>query len=156
MFDRVMFSHNKDEWGTPKELLDDLELEFGPLSDPCPITWKPGDPDGLSIEWGPVTFVNPPYSEWQRWVEKAYNEYLKGKTVILLLPARTDTKAFHEYIMRSTEIRFIQGRLKFGESKNSAPFPSMLVIFKCPHPWPNMRTQIFSQTVRKQMEKSTS
>jgi site-specific DNA-methyltransferase (adenine-specific) len=126
---RVLFSHNKDEWSTPKDLLDKLENEFGEFYDPCPITWKPGDPDGLKLEWGDRNFVNPPYSQWQEWVKKGYEEYLKGKLVVFLLPARTDTKAFHNFIMRSNEIRFIKGRLRFGCSENSAPFPSMLVIF---------------------------
>ena len=64
------------------------------------------------------------------WVKKAYQTSLKGKTVVMLLPARTDTKWFHEYIYHNSEIRFVKGRLKFGEAKNAAPFPSMVVIFK--------------------------
>lgn len=63
------------------------------------------------------------------WLEKAYKESQKGNTVVLLLPARTDTRWFHEYVIGKSEIRFIKGRLKFGDGKNSAPFPSMLVIY---------------------------
>lgn len=66
-----------------------------------------------------------------KWIEKAYKTHEEfGNTIVMLLPARTDTKAFHKFIYHKAEIRFIQGRLKFGNSKNSAPFPSMLVIYK--------------------------
>lgn len=76
-------------------------------------------------------FCNPPYSEISKWVEKAFYETRKDNTlVVLLIPARTDTKYFHNYILHRTEIRFVKGRLKFGDSKNSAPFPSMVVIFR--------------------------
>ena len=76
-------------------------------------------------------WCNPPYGrEIGKWVEKAYNESLKGAMVVMLLPARTDTKWFHDYIYGKAEIRFVRGRLKFGDSKNSAPFPSMVVIFR--------------------------
>lgn len=76
-------------------------------------------------------FCNPPYSVIDEWVRKAYEESFKPATcVVLLIPARTDTKWFHDYILNRAEVRFIRGRLRFGESKNSAPFPSMLVIFR--------------------------
>ena len=79
-------------------------------------------------------FCNPPYGRTiGLWVKKAYEESQKSNTlVVLLLPARTDTKYFHDYILYRSEIRFLPGRLKFGNSKNSAPFPSMLVIFRAP------------------------
>ena len=81
---------------------------------------------------GYTVFVNPPYGrEIKDWVKKAYEEGQKlDTTVVMLIPARTDTKYFHEYIYNKSEIRFIKGRLKFGDSKNSAPFPSMVVVFK--------------------------
>lgn len=76
-------------------------------------------------------FCNPPYSNIKEWVRKCYEESLKPNTlVVLLMPARTDTRYFHDYIINRTEIRFIKGRLKFGDGKNSAPFPSMVVIFR--------------------------
>ena len=75
-------------------------------------------------------FVNPPYSDIKRWSEKCYKESLNGSTVVMLMPARTDTKYFHEWILGKAEIRFIKGRLKFGNSKNGAPFPSIIVIYK--------------------------
>ena len=81
---------------------------------------------------GYQVYCNPPYGrEIKTWVEKAYFESKKpDTTVVMLLPARTDTKWFHEYIYENAEIRFVKGRLKFGNSKNSAPFPSMVVVFK--------------------------
>ena len=80
---------------------------------------------------GYIVFCNPPYSNISAWVKKAYYESFKPETVIvLLIPARTDTKYFQEYIYHRAEIRFIKGRLKFGDSKNAAPFPSMVVIFR--------------------------
>lgn len=83
---------------------------------------------------GARVFCNPPYGrETGRWVAKAYEEGHKpGSLVVLLLPARTDTTYFHDYILGRSEIRFIRGRLKFGGGKNPAPFPSMLVIFRGP------------------------
>lgn len=76
-------------------------------------------------------FVNPPYSDIKAWVQKAWQESTKPNTVVvMLIPARTDTRYFHEYILHRSEIRFLKGRLKFGDSKNCAPFPSMLVIFR--------------------------
>lgn len=76
-------------------------------------------------------FCNPPYSEIGRWVEKAFYEGQKDNTtVVLLIPSRTDTRYFHNFIYGRSEIRFIKGRLKFGQAKNNAPFPSMIVIFR--------------------------
>jgi len=74
--------------------------------------------------------MNPPYGrEIGKWVEKAHYEAKRGAKVICLLPARTDTRWFHDHILGKAEVRFIKGRLKFGDGKNSAPFPSMLVIY---------------------------
>jgi site-specific DNA-methyltransferase (adenine-specific) len=79
-------------------------------------------------------FCNPPYSEIEKWVAKAFYESRKDKTlVVLLIPSRTDTRYFHNFIYNRAEIRFVKGRLKFGDGKNSAPFPSMLVIFRGPY-----------------------
>jgi site-specific DNA-methyltransferase (adenine-specific) len=124
-----------DKWETPKELYNTLHNEFDFNFDPCPITWKPGDQDGLTIDWGTRTFCNPPYSNVSKWIKKAYEEHKKGKTVVMLINAITDTKAFHEYIYNQSEIRFIKGRLKFinpenPNKKQPSPKPSMIVIFK--------------------------
>ncbi|MDG4967109.1 phage N-6-adenine-methyltransferase [Lactococcus lactis] len=78
------------------------------------------------------SFCNPPYGRQVKdWFKKAYNESQKDNTtVVMLIPARTDRIYFHEYIYHKSEIRFIKGPLKFGDAKNSATFPSMVVIFR--------------------------
>ena len=121
---KVHFSSKTDKWFTPKDLYNKLNKEFKFDFDPCPINPKF---DGLNIKWGKRNFMNPPYGrEIGKWVKKASESPL----TVCLLPARTDTKWFHDYILGKAEIRFIKGRLKFGEAVNSAPFPSMVVIFK--------------------------
>lgn len=87
--------------------------------------------DGLKQDWtGEVVFCNPPYGRgMDAWVKKCYEHYLAGGTAVMLIFARTDTKVFHEYIYHKAELRFVKGRLKFGGSVNSAPMPSMVVIY---------------------------
>ena len=115
------------DWQTPKDVYDKLNTEFHFDFDPCPTN---PNFDGLSIEWGKSNFVNPPYGrELPKWAKKGYEEAQKGKIVVFLVPSRTDTTYWHNYFMKADEIRFIKGRLKFGNSKNSAPFPSAVVIF---------------------------
>ena len=126
---KLMFSSACDNWKTPSDVYNKLDQEFNFDFDPCPLNDNP-DFDGLAIEWGKCSFVNPPYSDISNWCKKAYEEYLKGKTVVMLIPSRTDTRYWHNYIMQATEIRFIKGRLKFGDSKNSAPFPSAIIVFR--------------------------
>src|SRR5690606_15453380 len=91
--------------------------------------------DGLKQDWSKdIVFMNPPYGNEQKlWIKKAYEESLKGATVVCLIPARTDTIAWHTYIFNKAEIRFLKGRLKFGDGKNPAPFPSAVVIYKAAH-----------------------
>src|SRR3990167_55222 len=128
MFQRKpLFSSQKQNCTTPIKFYQELNNEFHFDFDPCPIVHKF---DGLSIDWGKSNFVNPPYNQIATWLLKGVEEYEKGKTVVFLIPSRTDTKWWHTFVMQSTEIRFIKGRLKFGDSKNSAPFPSAIVIFK--------------------------
>ena len=136
----VMFSSKSNEWTTPQEFFDKLNEEFNFNLDPCSTDenhkcdrYFTKKQDGLKQDWGGQrVFVNPPYgTEISKWVEKSYREGIKDNTlVVMLIPARTDTKYFHDFILHRSEIRFIKGRLKFGEGKNSAPFPSMLVIFR--------------------------
>ncbi len=130
-----LFSSIKQDWKTPSKVYEELDKEFHFDFDPCPplkkITWED---HGLAIEWGQCNFVNPPYSDIKRCVCKAYREYLKGKTVVMLIPSRTDTIWWHDFVMRASEIRFIKGRLKFNDEKNSAPFPSAIVVFKVENP----------------------
>lgn len=136
----LMFSSKSVEWATPKMLFDELDCEFHFTLDPCSTdenakcknhyTLKD---NGLEQNWGGQNvFCNPPYGKQiGLWVEKCYRESLKPKTkVVMLLPARTDTKWFHRFIYHHSEIRFIEGRLKFNDCGQSAPFPSMIVIFR--------------------------
>jgi phage N-6-adenine-methyltransferase len=134
----VHFSSKTDQWATPQKFFDDLNKDYKFTLDVCAdhtnnkcTEYFTKEMDGLSMSWkGYTCWMNPPYGrEIGKWVKKAYEESLDGTTVVCLLPARTDTKWFHEYCIKG-EIEFIKGRLKFGDSKNSAPFPSMLVIFK--------------------------
>ncbi len=135
-----MYSSKTDEWATPQDFFDKLNEEFNFTLDPCAneenhkcSKYYTEKEDGLIQSWqGETVFVNPPYGrEIGQWVEKSYLESKKENTiVVMLIPARTDTKWFHNFIYKKSEIRFIKGRLKFGESKNSAPFPSMVVVFR--------------------------
>ena len=125
---KTLFSSQNLTWRTPNETLRELHKEFNFDFDPCPPN---PTKDGLVIEWGKSNFVNPPYGrEVGKWVKKGYLEYLKGKTVVFLLASRTGTSWFQDYCLPfASEIRFIRGRLKFGGSKNSAPFDSVIVVF---------------------------
>lgn len=127
-----MFSHKTDDWSTPKEFYDILDKEFSFDMDPCPLR---SEEDGLNKDWKGNIFINPPYSNIRKFIEKGLDEIHKGnaKTLVYLVPARTDTKWFHDLVYNKTEIRFIKGRLKFGDSKNSAPFPSMVIIYGHPN-----------------------
>jgi phage N-6-adenine-methyltransferase len=136
----VMFSSKTDQWETPKDFFDDLDALFHFTLDACALPenakcekYFTPEMDGLKQEWGGVVWCNPPYGrEIGRWVEKGYLSAKNGCTVVMLLPARTDTKWFHEYcyMNRFATVRFVKGRLKFGGSRNGAPFPSMVVIFR--------------------------
>lgn len=137
--DKVLFSSNKEEWETPQELFDRLNNEFHfdldvcalPENSKCKKYYTPSD-DGLRQPWIGCVWCNPPYGrKIGSWIKKAHEEHEKrGSTIVMILPARTDTRWFHEFIYNKQEIRFIKGRLKFGNSKNSAPFPSMIVVFE--------------------------
>jgi len=130
-FNKSLFSSFRLDWKTPKAVYQILDAEFNFDFDPCPVNPQF---DGLNIEWGhknSVCFVNPPFGrEIPKWIKKGYEEWQKGKTVVFLIPSRTDTQYWHDYVMKATEIRFIKGRLKFDDSGNSAPFPSAIIIFK--------------------------
>lgn len=134
----VLFSSKSEMWETPQDFFDKLNAEFHfdldvcalPENAKCKRYYTP-ELDGLSQPWEGVCWCNPPYGrEIGKWVRKAQLASAEGSTVVMLLPARTDTAWFHRWIYGKVEIRFIQGRLKFGGSKNSAPFPSMVVVFR--------------------------
>ena len=122
----IHFKSERQNWKTPRAFYQALDSEFHFDYDPCPP-----NPvfDGLSTEWGMVNFVNPPYNECSEWCRKSYEESLLGKVVVMLIPSRTDTRYWHDYVMKAKEIRFIKGRLHFDDHKNAAPFPSCLVVF---------------------------
>ncbi len=136
----VHFSSKSNEWTTPQHLFDELNQEFNFTLDPCATEENAKcskhftiEDDGLSKDWSnDVVFMNPPYGrEIKKWIKKAYEESLNGATVVCLIPARTDTMYWHDFIFdKADDIRFLKGRLKFGNSKNSAPFPSAIVVYK--------------------------
>lgn len=136
----LMFSSKTDLWETPQALFDALNNEFHFTLDACAIPenakcerYYTPEQDGLSQPWNGVVWCNPPYGRTVgQWVQKAWLSSFYGATVVMLLFARTDTKWFHDYIYQKkrVEVRFLKGRLKFGGSKNSAPCPSMIVIFR--------------------------
>ena len=137
----LMLSSKTCEWATPQDFFDRLNAEFKFTLDPCASVenhkcdkYYTKAEDGLIQDWsGETVFCNPPYGrEIGRWVCKCFHEVFDGKCpcAVMLLPARTDTRWFHDYIYNKAEIRFIPGRLKFNSQKNSAPFPSMVVVFQ--------------------------
>ncbi len=133
----VHFSSETDEWETPQDFFDRLNEEFHFTLDVCatPENAKCSKfftkrENGLLQKWTGVCWMNPPYGrEIGKWVQKAYESALEGATVVCLLPARTDTAWWHDYCMKG-EIRFVRGRLKFGNATENAPFPSAVVIFR--------------------------
>lgn len=137
----VMFSSKTDQWATPQWFFDELDKEFNFTLDPCADEFNhkcdkyfTKEQNGLSKDWsGEVVFCNPPYGrEIPHWVKKSFDEVYSANCccAVMLIPARTDTQWFHKYIYKKAEIRFVKGRLKFGDSTNSAPFPSMVVVFR--------------------------
>lgn len=139
MVSAVMFSSKTGEHSTPQEFFDNLNREFNftldvaatPENAKCARYFSEKE-DGLTRGWGTETvWCNPPYGRGiGEWVKKAFIAANFGATVVMLLPARTDTRWFHKYIVEHAEIRFVRGRLKFGDAKNAAPFPSMVVVFR--------------------------
>lgn len=135
---KVHFSSKTDMWSTPQDLFNKLNSHFNFQLDVCALPsnakcskYYTPDVDGLEQDWniGGNIWMNPPYGrEISKWMDKALRESEKGATVVCLVPSRTDTRWWHDYAMKGS-IYFIKGRLKFGEAKNSAPFPSALVVF---------------------------
>jgi len=150
MNNALMFSSKSDEWATPQDTFDALHAEFDFQIDlaasfenaKLPF-WFTKEWNALELEWFPAFtrgWLNPPYSRGlcAKFIAKAADERRKRFLTVMLLPARTDTKAFHEHIYNAAtwqpregvEIRLLKGRLKFGGCKDSAPFPSMVVVFR--------------------------
>lgn len=134
---QAMFSSITDLWETPENFFAKLNDEFSFETDVCALPenakcsrYFTPEIDGLSQEWTGVCWMNPPYGrKIGAWVKKAYESAQNGAIVVCLLPARTDTAWWHDFCMKG-EIRFVRGRLKFNNSKSSAPFPSAVVVFK--------------------------
>ena len=135
---KPFFNKDKNDWETPQSLFDELHKEFNFTLDPCASKrthkckkYYTKEDDGLSKDWSnEIVFMNPPYSngELAKWIEKAYNEHLKGVVVVCLIPSYTSTKYWHKYI-EGMEVRFLKGKLKFN-NRNYAPFPSCVVVFR--------------------------
>jgi phage N-6-adenine-methyltransferase len=126
-----------DQWATPQDFFDRQNAMYGPFTlDVCAdkenakcASYFDKATDGLKQQWIGKCWMNPPYGrEIGKWMKKAYESAGNGTVVVCLVPARTDTKWWHDYAIKG-QITFIRGRLKFGGSKNSAPFPSALVVF---------------------------
>jgi phage N-6-adenine-methyltransferase len=137
----VVFSSKSTDWSTPQHFFDQLEKRFGTFTlDPCSNSsnykvknYFTEKDDGLNRDWsGHKVFMNPPYGRAiKEWIKKAYEEGQKeNTTVVILIPARTDTRYWHDYVMKAEAIYFVKGRLKIGNGSNSAPFPSAVVVFK--------------------------
>lgn len=140
----ALMTSQRLDWETPKELFDELDKEFHFTLDPCSSDSNAKckkhftiENDGLKQTWkNEVVYCNPPYGrEIGKWVKKSYDEWKNNNsTVVMLIPARTDTKYFHSYIYHNAELRFLKGRVKFEINGNNfgkgATFPSMVVIFK--------------------------
>lgn len=156
MNNAVMFSKSSDEWRTPMETFNALNAEFGFDHDAAATAdngWVDGgyfgpdhhvaeQRDALAVPswrlYGSIFWLNPPYSKCREFIAKAAREARKGCTVVCLVPSRTDTRWWHEHVWDASvdacrpgvEVRFVKGRLKFGNSQNSAPFPSVVIVFR--------------------------
>jgi len=137
MLTKALFSSDRHDWETPAELFNELNAEFGFEIDVCAMAentkcshfFSP-EQDGLKQSWRGTCWMNSPYgSALPQWMAKAYTASLEGATVVCLVPARTDTRWWHDFAMRG-EIRLIRGRVRFGQAPSGAPFPSAIIIFR--------------------------
>lgn len=133
-----LFLSDRQDWATPPAMFAGWDAEFGftldvcalPHNTKCPRYFTP-EVDGLAQDWGrEVCWCNPPYDDIGAWIRKAYEASLTGATVVCLVYARTDTEWFHDWVYGKAELRFLRGRIRFVGAKNSAPAPSMLVIYR--------------------------
>ena len=136
----ALLTSTTPEWETPQDFFDALNAEFHFTLDPCSTDENAKcekhytkEQDGLAQDWkGETVFCNPPYGrEMGKWIRKCHDHAARGGgTAVMLVPARTDTAVFHDYIYGKAEIRFLRGRLHFSGAKHNAPFPSMIVVFR--------------------------
>ena len=137
MLNESLYSSKKLDWETPKFLFDKLNLEFNFSLDVCANTTNAKckkfftpETSGLTQEWSGVAWMNPPYGrEISKWIKKCYEESQKGCICVALVPVRSDTRWWHDYVMKSAEIRLLSKRLSFQGSNNKAPFPVAIVVF---------------------------
>ena len=131
----AMFSSKTDLWETPQDFFDKLNEEFNFQTDVCALPenakckhFYTTEQDGLVQEWSGSCWCNPPYGrQIGKWVRKASES---KATTVMLIPARTDTAWFHDYIYGKAEVRFVRGRLRFSGAKENAPFPCMVIVFR--------------------------
>ena len=135
----VLYSSRSEEWATPLTFFAELDREFGFTLDPCATrqnakcsTFYTKSENGLDQDWGDhIVFCNPPYGRnISLWARKCFEAAEQGATIVLLVHSRTDTRFFHDWIYGKAELRFVRGRLKFGDGKQSAPFPSLVAIYR--------------------------
>jgi phage N-6-adenine-methyltransferase len=158
---KVHFTSNTNEWFTPDYIYKPLNKRFNFTLDPCCTKesakckkfYTVAD-DGLSKDWGKnVVWVNPPYGrEIGKWIKKCYESAIDGATVVMLIPARTDTQAWYDYCSQAAEIIFIKGRVKFineGQAVPApAPFPSAIVVFNpISNGFPKIKWEKFEENI---------
>ena len=134
---KAMFTSDRDDWETPQAFFDEWNARFGFTLDVCATPenskcarFYTREQDGLAQKWDGVCWMNPPYGrEIGHWVKKAYESSLLGAMVVCLLPARTDTAWWHDYVLPHAEVHFIRGRIRYVGAKSAAPFPSAVAVF---------------------------
>ncbi len=145
-FDKaIQGTRESDHYATPKSFYVQLNSEFKFSLDPCPLR---STFNGLKMDWAGSVYVNPPYSNIKPWIVKGLMELQanRAKTIVYLLPVRTDTAYWHDLILpNAAEIRLVRGRLNFNEMKTPAPFPVCLVILERG----NIQLKLSSYTQRK-------
>lgn len=139
MISSTLYSSRSEDWATPPEFFSRLDAVFHFRLDACASEknakcerYFTKQQDALPRDWFPYrsVWMNPPYGrDIARWMKKAYNESRKGCVVVCLVHARTDTKWWHDWVHQKAQVVFVKGRLKFGDARNSAPFPSAVVIY---------------------------
>jgi phage N-6-adenine-methyltransferase len=140
MINKGIMSSNTDMWETPQWIFDTFNVHYLFTLDVCAVqdnakckNYFTLEQDGLKQKWEEMCWMNPPYGrEIIKWVRKAYESSLDGTVVVALLPARTDTAWFWDYVYEKAMIGFIRGRLRFGDGKGAAPFPSMIAVWDYP------------------------
>jgi len=154
----VHYSSGKDNWGTPPQLFEQCRHIWGFQLDACAEPWSAKcrefyteKDNGLLMKWKTWTWVNPPYSDIESWLEKASAERYRGASSVVLVPARTDTRAFHRYATQASRLFFIKSRLKFidpltEKERDCAPFPSMLIEFGATYTGTKPRVEFMTLT----------